>query len=85
MTWAPAWGTKSQTKLLIRHLAPFSRIAVKPMPPRSQLPYDEQSTDGIETLTELRTNEGVFDLRGFYEADLVQLVGYFNDGFCGWG
>ena len=50
-----------------------------------QLPYDETTTDGREALQEFRLNEDVALLRDAAEADLVQMIGDFNDGYCGWG
>lgn len=50
----------------------------------SQLPYDVLTSDDQFTLFELQYNNDVADLRDATGADLVQLVGDFEDS-CGRG
>ena len=50
-----------------------------------QAPFEETDTGGIVTLNQFMDTQAVKDMRDAVEADLVQLIGYFNDGFCGWG
>ncbi|MEP5730302.1 MAG: hypothetical protein ABJL67_13150 [Sulfitobacter sp.] len=50
-----------------------------------QAPFAEDNSSGIETLKQVRTNEKIMAIRDRKEADLVQVVGYFQDGYCGWG
>ena len=53
-------------------------------PPRSlQLPYEQTSIITEDSLFELNSNGDVGDLRDAAGADLVQMVGFFNDGNCG--
>lgn len=50
-----------------------------------QLPHEETSLDGEETLSYLRQNQDVVLLRDAAGADLVQMVGHSKGGACGWG
>ena len=45
--------------------------------------YDEESTSGYTVLEKLRSDLEVKELRDLYRADLVQLIGSFDDG-CGY-
>lgn len=51
----------------------------------SQLPYAEDSEITYQAIGNLRADKDVKDLRDTYGADLVQMIGSFNDGFCGRG
>ena len=48
-----------------------------------QLPYEQTSIDSIRRLTQVRSNNDVVNLRDSTGADLVQMIGYFDDGTCG--
>lgn len=51
----------------------------------SQLPYAEDSEITYQAIGNLRADRDVKDLRDAYGADLVQMIGSFEDGFCGRG
>lgn len=46
---------------------------------------EEDEDSGVETLRLSRTNAEIMALRDDKGADLVQVIGHFRDGYCGWG
>lgn len=50
-----------------------------------QAPYVQETVDASDTLSLLRTNEAVNELRDQYQADLVVLYGGYMSGYCGYG